>query len=61
MKAVGYRSAGGVEVLTDIEIPRPAAGPRDLLVAVRAVSVNPVDASPTGSAPYVFGLPSAWL
>jgi zinc-binding alcohol dehydrogenase family protein len=44
MKAVGYRSAGGVEVLTDIEIPRPAAGPRDLLVAVRAVSVNPVDA-----------------
>jgi NADPH:quinone reductase-like Zn-dependent oxidoreductase len=43
MKAIGYRTMGGVEVLTDIELPRPAPGPRDLLVAVKAVSVNPVD------------------
>jgi zinc-binding alcohol dehydrogenase family protein len=43
MKAVGYCEAGGVEVLTDLEIPRPIPGPRDLLVSVRAVSVNPVD------------------
>ena len=43
MKAIGYKTAGDVEVLTDIEIPRPAPGPRDLLVKVQAVSVNPVD------------------
>ncbi len=43
MKAIGYRTMGGVEVLTDIELPRPTPGPRDLLVAVKAVSVNPVD------------------
>jgi len=43
MKVIGYRTKGGVEVLTDIELPRPTPGPRDLLVAVRAVSVNPVD------------------
>ena len=42
MKAIGYRTMGGGEVLTDIEPPRPAPGPRDLLVAVKAVSVNPV-------------------
>lgn len=43
MKAIGYRTKGGVEVLTDIELPRPTPGPRDLLVAVKAVSMNPVD------------------
>ena len=43
MKAIGYKREGGVEVLTDIDVPRPAPGPRDLLVAVKAVSVNPVD------------------
>lgn len=43
MKAIGYEREGGVEVLTDIDVPRPAPGPRDLLVAVKAVSVNPVD------------------
>lgn len=43
MKAIGYRKKGGVEVLTNIGLPRPAPGPRDLLVAVKAVSVNPVD------------------
>jgi zinc-binding alcohol dehydrogenase family protein len=43
MKAIGYKTAGGVEVLTDIVLPRPTPGPRDLLVAVKGVSVNPVD------------------
>ena len=46
MKAVGYRKAGPItdsKALEDIELP--VAGPqgRDILVAVRAVSVNPVD------------------
>ena len=43
MRAVGYREAGGPEVLTDVTIEEPTPGPGDLLVEVRAVSVNPVD------------------
>jgi zinc-binding alcohol dehydrogenase family protein len=43
MRAIGYKVAGDVGVLTEIELPRPTPGPRDLLVVVKAVSVNPVD------------------
>ncbi|MEI2416595.1 zinc-binding alcohol dehydrogenase family protein [Orrella sp. JC864] len=47
MKAVAYtRHALPIEdpqALIDIELPTPEPGPRDLLVQVRAVSVNPVD------------------
>ncbi|MFM0358445.1 zinc-binding alcohol dehydrogenase family protein [Paraburkholderia nemoris] len=43
MKAIGYKAKGGVEVLTELELPMPEPGPRDLRVAVKAVSVNPVD------------------
>ena len=46
MRAIGYRTPGDIdaaESLVDIELPRPEPGPRDLLVEVRAVSVNPVD------------------
>src|SRR3954463_13279948 len=46
MKAIGYRTAGPVSAqdsLIDLELPAPAPGPRDLRVAVKAVSVNPAD------------------
>ncbi len=46
MKAVGYATCLPVtdpDCLTDLELPDPVAGGRDLLVRVRAVSVNPVD------------------
>jgi NADPH2:quinone reductase len=46
MRAIGYRTPGDLdaaESLVDIELPRPSPGPQDLLVEVRAVSVNPVD------------------
>jgi zinc-binding alcohol dehydrogenase family protein len=43
MKAIGYTATGPVDVLQDLVLPRPAPGPRDLLVEVRAISVNPVD------------------
>jgi len=43
MRAIGYAAKGGVEVLTELELLIPEPGPRDLRVAVRAVSVNPVD------------------
>ncbi len=46
MKAVGYREPGPIDrpdALEDIDLPRPEATGRDLLVRVAAVSVNPVD------------------
>ena len=42
MKAVAH-TAQNISALVDIELPTPAPGPRDLLVKVEAVSVNPVD------------------
>jgi zinc-binding alcohol dehydrogenase family protein len=47
MKAIGYRQSLPVDqpnALEDLELPAPQPGPRDLLVRVKAVSVNPVDA-----------------
>jgi zinc-binding alcohol dehydrogenase family protein len=46
MKAVGlfkYLPIDDPESLIDVEIPKPEARGRDLLVRVKAVSVNPVD------------------
>ena len=43
MKAVGYLQAGTAEQLHDIEIPSPTPKNREVLVAVKAISVNPVD------------------
>lgn len=43
MRAIGYRTTGEPDVLEDVELPDPEATGRDLLVEVRAVSVNPVD------------------
>ena len=47
MKAFGYKQPLPIlntESLLDIEIPRPTPGPRDLLVRIHAVSVNPAGA-----------------
>ena len=46
MKAIAYRQSLPIdhpEALIDIELPTPQPGGRDLLVAVKAISVNPVD------------------
>ncbi|QIE85451.1 zinc-binding alcohol dehydrogenase family protein [Pseudomonas nitroreducens] len=46
MKAIGYTQSlpsSDANSLLDIQLPEPTPGPRDLLVEVRAVSVNPVD------------------
>jgi NADPH2:quinone reductase len=48
MKAIGYYAPGSVDVLEDIDLPKPKPRPRDLLVEVRAISVNPVDAKIRG-------------
>ncbi|MFP6863028.1 zinc-binding alcohol dehydrogenase family protein [Pseudomonas sp.] len=46
MKAVAYYQSlpiDHVDALLDVELPAPTPGPRDLLVEVKAISVNPVD------------------
>jgi zinc-binding alcohol dehydrogenase family protein len=46
MKAIGYQTPGAIDredALVDIELEKPGAKGRDLLVAVEAISVNPVD------------------
>jgi NADPH:quinone reductase-like Zn-dependent oxidoreductase len=74
MKAVGYRNSlpiAEAQSLVDVEIPDPVPGARDLLVEVKAISVNPVLPRPrhnaarpsgrhTAKVPYpaVFDVPS---
>ena len=46
MKAVGYQQPLPIEderALLDCDLPKPEPGPRDIRVAVKAVSVNPID------------------
>jgi len=56
MRAIAYRQPGPIdrdEALVEVEMPRPVPTGRDILVAVRAISVNPVDAKVrTGAAPF---------
>jgi NADPH:quinone reductase len=66
-RAVAYLHSGPIDAsdaLVDIEIDVPAPGPHDLLVEVRAVSVNPVDVKvragvDPGGAPKVLGFDAA--
>ena len=46
MKAIAFTRPLPIEApdsLVELDLPGPEPGPRDLLVNVRAVSVNPVD------------------
>jgi len=56
MRVIAYRQPGPIdrdEALVEVEMPRPVPTGRDILVAVRAISVNPVDAKVrTGAAPF---------
>lgn len=54
MKAIAYRQSLPIthdEALIDIDLPAPQAQGRDLLVAVKAISVNPVDVKIRANAP----------
>ena len=64
MKAVGFYKPLPIEdpqSLVDVDIPEPQARPRDLIVKVEAISVNPVDVKMRGrlaestGAPHVLG------
>ncbi len=46
MKAIGYAHSYPIDhpdALIDVTLPEPVPGPHDLVVEVRAISVNPVD------------------
>ncbi|MEO0486099.1 MAG: zinc-binding alcohol dehydrogenase family protein [Pseudomonadota bacterium] len=46
MKAVGlthYRQIGDTDVFVDVDLPKPVPEGQDVLVAIKAVSINPVD------------------
>ena len=46
MKAVGYEEAGSIDradALVDVDIDKPKASGHDILVEIKAISVNPVD------------------
>jgi NADPH:quinone reductase-like Zn-dependent oxidoreductase len=43
-KAVRFEEYGGVEVLNLVEVPMPEPGPGQVLVAVKAVGINPGEA-----------------
>lgn len=60
MKAIGYWAAGPIDrddALVDLDLPAPTPGPRDLLVRIAAISVNPVDAKIRANAPPPQGAP----
>jgi len=68
MKAVGLHQHLPIdhpESLLDLELPEPRAGGRDLLVEVRAISVNPVDTkrralkAPVDNPPKILGYDAA--
>lgn len=68
MKAVGYIQSLPIaqdSALFDFETAKPTPGPRDLLVAVKAISVNPVDTKVrmrrqgTDEAPVILGWDAA--
>ncbi len=69
MKAIGYTTAGPISAenaLIEFETNVPQPGPRDLLVEVRGISVNPVDVKvragvqPDG-APRILGFDAAGI
>lgn len=70
MRAVAYYEPQPIAAetsLVDIELPKPEAQGRDLLVAVKAISVNPVDtkiragAKPEAGQPRVLGWDAAGI
>jgi NADPH:quinone reductase-like Zn-dependent oxidoreductase len=57
MRAVSQRAWGGPDVLEVVEVPRPDAGPGEVLVRVAAAGVNPADWKIRSGAVRRFGEP----
>lgn len=43
MKAITLKALGGIENLQFEELPAPVAGPNEVLIKTKAISINPVD------------------
>jgi NADPH:quinone reductase-like Zn-dependent oxidoreductase len=43
MKALALKGPGGVEMLEWVELPRPVPGSGEVVVAVKAIGINPID------------------
>lgn len=52
MRAITFESPGGAEVLRISEVPRPAPGPQEVLVRVRAAALNRIDTLQRGGGAY---------
>jgi NADPH2:quinone reductase len=68
MKAIRVHQFGGPEVLQLDEVPMPLPGPREILVQVKAVGINPIDtyirsggAATKPSLPYTPGMDAAGI
>lgn len=60
MKAIGFYHPGPIsaaDALVELKLPAPKLQPRDLLVRVEAISVNPVDVKVRASAQPPKGTP----
>ena len=66
MRAIAYQTPQAITAqtaLVDIELPVPEPGGRDLLVEIKAVSVNPVDTKQRAPRAHVSSAtpdPSGW-
>ena len=58
MKAVVYRCYGGADVLEIAEVERPTPRENEVLVRVRAVSINPADWHAMTGTPYFIRIPN---
>jgi NADPH:quinone reductase-like Zn-dependent oxidoreductase len=56
MKAIVHFAYGSPDVLQCQEIEKPAAAENDVLIRVRAASINPLDCASLQGVPYVFRL-----
>lgn len=70
MKAIVQELYGGPEVLHFADVPKPMPNPKDLIVRIKAVSVNPVDAkrraggapnTPVAESPAIVGWDAAGI
>lgn len=61
MRAITYTVYGPPEVLSLTEVSQPAPGPDEILVRVRAASVNPLDWHFMRGTPYLVRLMTGWL
>ncbi|MFJ6632168.1 NADP-dependent oxidoreductase [Streptomyces sp. NPDC091376] len=57
MRAISQDEYGSPEVLREVRLPRPAPGPSQILVAVRAAGVNPTDWKHRASGMFLNRLP----